>query len=199
MTRWAAIAGLMRYQSTEELLAPVETSHNLSNDAWSRIGLAYLLADTSERGGDAINIFEEVISERPAIADRYVAIEILLLLGEREMAVQYAEDWLSELSQGIQLPDTTSEYAEEQLLLLIARGEQPADEPDNRTKAIIVEHTLGLLAIANGDRESAITHFARSTEPPYITLDQYWGEAFLQRLQEDEDWPRGNSKMKPAR
>jgi tetratricopeptide (TPR) repeat protein len=199
MTRWAATGALMRYQSTEELLTQIENRQNLSNDAWSRIAVGYLLADTPDRKIDAVNIFEEVISERPAIADRYVAIEILLLLGEREMAAQYAESWLIELASDDQLPDTKSEVSEEQLLALIATGDKPHSESTNRTKDIIVDHTLGLLAIAEGDRESAIAHLSRAIEPPYIMLDQYWAEAFLQRLQEDEHWPRENHKLELSR
>jgi len=55
---------------------------------------------------------------------------------------------------------------------------------------------LGLLAIAEGDRESAIMQLEKSVELPYTNLDHCWGEAFLERLkQPNSSWPRGNPNM----
>ena len=69
---------------------------------------------------------------------------------------------------------------------------KPSTEYEGRFN--LADHVLGLVAIANGDREAAEFHFRRSIAKPYVNVDHYWGEAFLKRLL-DYDWPCENPKM----
>ncbi len=197
MSRWATLGRLAWDKTSIELL---ETCNRLSvadEDLWTLAARAFILADVPGGRDEAMNLFYRLGDHASAtISSRYTAIHIPLLLGEKDIAVDYANRWLKELNAGkLVKKDTSSEWAEEELLRIIATdGVQLPDKQDRLTR-VLTSHMLGLLAIADGERDSARDHFNAAAAKPWINIDYCWAEAFSRRLADESPYPSQNPNM----
>ena len=170
-------------------------SANRLRTAKPREGRAYILADIPGRKEQAMQIFRELSSEDVVMADRYNDVHIPLLLGEKGIAMSEAQKWVQEWEEGVGRSRLgMSEFREERLIKIIATGQAPNLQGSSRFERALVDHMLGLLALADGDRQSAQRHFGLSIAKPYTNVDHYWGEAFLEHLRKDDGWPREHRK-----
>ena len=84
---------------------------------------------------------------------------------------------------------------------MIATGNIPDLEGLKRFNRAVVCHIAAMVALGDGRREDAERYFELSIEKPYVNIDHYWGETFLQRLRTDSSWPRehpGLRRLTPA-
>jgi tetratricopeptide (TPR) repeat protein len=194
--RWAAVGRLYCDRPEDEVLTALEDIENVSDDKFAMAAKAYLLTNLPDGRREALRIYDELVTNEPTLVQCYNAVHILLLLGERERARQDANGWLNKRKrQSVVSESTESEVQETKMLELVAKEGPPSQDYSGRCEEIFSHHFLGLIAVADGDREAAIQHFTKSIEKPHINIDHYWGTAFLRRMLDDRNWPRENPKM----
>jgi hypothetical protein len=135
----------------------------------------------------------DLIRRKPnsSMTDRFYAIQIPLLLGEKDLATSVAKEWAADWHEG-----EFSIWNEVQYLKMLATdGEYRPGQKDRLTQ-ILTSYMLGLLAVADGKRETAHARFEEAAEKPFVSLDSYWGEAFLRHLESNTSWPSENPNMR---
>ena len=196
--RWIALGRLYWSKPSSELLDTIENVRTRDDDLWVSAAKACVLADMPDGKQEAMRIFNHIRAQQTTLMDQYFAIHIPLLLGEKQLAIQVAGQWVSEWEAAMPTEgNTTSIYSEgnNPLRTIVADGEWMPTKR-NRVTDVTISHVRGLLAIADGDRELAKSSFLASTCKPWVGLDVYWGEAFRRHLQEDDAWPRENARMR---
>jgi hypothetical protein len=130
---------------------------------------------------------------------RYRSVQILLLLGETERAIEQCRTWTAEL-EGSGAPqdiNTLSVVGEEQCLELIAGSNRRQSVPRDMTLhgTYRREFPLALLALSNGDRDAAREHLEKCKEVGDGNAHIFWVEAFLEQMRHSKDWPKENPKI----
>jgi hypothetical protein len=196
--KWAALGALYQEsQSVRELVDLAERLDNSPNDHWTNAGISCLKADLPMKRVELLEEFQTFQEHRDNnFCDRYVWLYVPLLLGETQIAQQAAQEWIDEYDSGRYTGlDTTSVYAEEELIRVIATETARDTDSQNRLSRSLSHIMLGLLAISRGQRNLAIDHLEIAVERPYVSVDQQWAVAFLWHLKNDAQWPRGNPRM----
>ena len=122
------------------------------------------------------------------MSNRYLSIHIPLLLGEKRLAVETAREWVDDWEDG-----QNSEWNDQELLRIIATEGDIRPSNKSRLTRVLTKHMLGLLAIADGNRDEARRCFESSAEKPWVNIDFYWGEAFVRSIDRDKTWPSQNA------
>jgi hypothetical protein len=188
--QWCAVGSLYRNRSTQVMLDLLD-GLDIRESGWMRAARAYILADTTDGKSEAMSIFEDLTHEDASPMDLYTAIQIPLLLGEKELAIRRANEWLVEWDDDAGR-ESESDYNELNLLQIIASDGKELPELNDRAFNSLSNYLLGLLAIADGHREQAMHHLQLSVEGPYGWVDPYWARAIMEHLETDQAWPRGN-------
>ncbi|MCR9293506.1 MAG: serine/threonine protein kinase [bacterium] len=190
-SQWTAIAGLYRTRSSEEMIKVLDREIDSESPYWARLARGYILAGISNGRDEAMKIFQESFSENSTSTDRFMAIQIPLLLGDKETARRWAQTWVDQYRTS-QNRDDRSEFAEPEFLQIVASDGRRVPNFDDRMNKSLRHYFLGLLAICDGEREVALNCFRESVAGPFGWTDPYWARAFIAQLESDESWPRGN-------
>lgn len=190
MWRWTAIGRLYWTKNSSELMTIVDDLGEDDAEPWVLAAKAYILADLPGGRAKAMSLFRRIIRRKTSMSDRYFAIHIPLLVGEKEIAVKTAREWVGNWQAG-----QHSEWNDQELLRIIATDGEQLPESKSRMTRVLTNHMLGLLAIADGERDEARRHFEASAEKPWVNIDFYWGAAFARLLSADDNWPSQNKAM----
>ena len=194
VNQWAAIGALYRNRDSREMIKLLDDEIDSGAHTWVKLAKAYILADIPEETDQAMRIFEDAIAVNSTLTDRYQAIQVPLLLGNKKRAVELANRWVEEYESGQRLADR-SEFAELDFLKIVATDGRHKPDFDNRMKDALANYLRGLLAICDGNREQGLDNLEAAAEKPFGWLDPYWARALTAQLERNQGWPRGNPNM----
>ena len=190
-SQWTAIGGLYRSRNAEEMIEILDRELDGESPNWVKLARGYILADVPNGREEAMKIFEESVSENLTSTDRFMAIQIPLLLGDKQTARRWARTWVDQYRTS-RNRDDRSEFAEPEFLEIVASEGRIVPDFDHRMNKSLANYFLGLLAICDGKRDIALDYFRKSVEGPYGWTDPYWARAFIGHLESEEAWPREN-------
>jgi tetratricopeptide (TPR) repeat protein len=196
---YCAIGWLYEHYTSEETLQLVQRLQ--SEHPLIRAAEACIMADLPDRRDEARRIYQELIPQSSSLFVRAIVVRIPLLLGECEEASRECQEWCRDYEQAKASGQDTSSVGQEELALRLIAG-LPATEgaKHGRTdllRQFSIEYTEGLLSLSKGDRDAALAHFKACVAIGGVRADVVWARAFIERLTNDPDWPRGNRRLHP--
>ena len=196
---YCSLGWLYRNQTSEDTL---ETITQLGSDhPLIRAAEACIMADIPAKRREAFRIYQELRDQPSSAFVRGTVILIPLLLGETDEAVRQCQTWMHEYQQGMTARGDTESVAHDKFFLeLIAGG--PVTTPTETTGTDLLrefgsEYAQGLLALSQGDRDSARAHFEACVRVGHVRADVVWARAFIAHINGDPDWPRANKSLHP--
>jgi serine/threonine protein kinase len=195
--QWTAIGALYKRRTSTDMIELIDSlPPETPRSGWLQVARAYILSDIPNRRAEALEVFESFTTQDSTITDRYMAIQIPLLLGETDRARERANEWLSKWAEDPLVKSTANVFPEEQLLRIIATEGATIPELDNELTLSLSNYLLALLAVSKGERAEAKNCFKQAIVKPHGWTDIYWAEAFLHHLSMNRNWPVDNAEMR---